>query len=355
MRQPRSRLLRWAVALFVPLAAASCTSPASEPRPTRPSGVEGTIFAIPDTGSSSPVVAFRLPTETVAPVPAGRSIPTSTYTVSHASGPDPAGGVDLLVTDEQQRASVYRVTPAGEATRVGPPLRTGKPDPYFSLSVAGGMAVVASCSRISVLSFSDPREWKPVATGCWAGLSSDGSSLVYSPDGAEIETLRLPDGRPTKLLDTSRLRGIFPPGFPGPTLVGPPAWSENGLAFTIRSGGEVAIVVRRPSGSVVPVFREPLVSTSQLPRISWQPGGNLLAIADDMGPSGGVLRLWDPESDHLRAIGLDLLGFSAPQWSPDGSSLASLTSAKSLIVFDPGGAWRLRVETTWEDLLAWGG
>jgi hypothetical protein len=68
----------------------------------------------------------------------------------------------------------------------------------------------------------------------------------------------------------------------------------------------------------------------------------------------GVLRLWDPESDHLRAIGLDLLGFSEPQWSPDGSSLASLTSAKSLIVFDPGGAWRLRVETTWEDQLARG-
>jgi WD40 repeat protein len=206
-----------------------------------------------------------------------------------------------------------------------------------------------------VLSFSDPRAWEPVATGCWAGLSPDGSSLVYSPDGAEIDTLRLPDGRPTKVLDTSRLRGIFPPGFPTPTLVGPPAWSENGLAFTIRSGGEVAIVVRRPSGNFVPVFREPLISTSQLPRISWQPGGHLLAIADDMGPSGGVLRLWDPESDHLRAIGLDLLGFSEPQWSPDGSSLASLTSAKSLIVFDPGGAWRLRVETTWEDLLAWGG
>ena len=68
-----------------------------------------------------------------------------------------------------------------------------------------------------------------------------------------------------------------------------------------------------------------------------------------------MLRLYDPSGQQLRAIGLDLLGFSEPLWSPDGRSLASLTSAKALIVFDENGDWRLRVETQWKDLLGWAG
>ena len=354
MRQSRSRSLRRTVAVAALLAAASCTAPAPERHTLRPAGVEGTILAIPETGSSAPVLAFRLPSETVTPVPSGPPIPTATYTVTHASAPDPAGGVDVLVTDERNRASVYRVAPTGEATRAGEPLRTGKPDPYISLSVAGGTAAVASCSRVSVLSLSDPRAWDPVATGCWAGLSPEGSSLVFSADGSEVRQMQLPDGRQKTLFDTSKLRSVFPPGFKTPQLLGPPAWGEGGIAFTIDSGGEVAVVVRRPSGELELVLREPFLKTSQLPRLAWQPDGNVLAIADNMGPSGGVVRLWDPDSNRLRAFGLDLLGFSEPLWSPDGSSLATLTSAKSLIVFDPSGAWRLRVNTTWRDLLGWG-
>jgi WD40 repeat protein len=177
---------------------------------------------------------------------------------------------------------------------------------------------------------------------------------VYSPDGTTIYERRLPEGRPKKLLDTSALASVLPRGLPDPTLVGPPAWGPGGIAFTIRSGNEVATVVRTTSGHVDTVFREAYMNKSQLPRLVWQPDGNLLAIADNMGPSGGVLRLYDPASQHLQAIGLDLLGFSEPQWSPDGTSLASLTSAKALIVFDVRGEWRFRVETQWRDLLAWG-
>jgi hypothetical protein len=356
MSHRRSRILRWWIALAVPWTAVACTT--SSPQAVRvtpaPNSIGGTILAAAATDSSASAVAFRLPSETVTPVNTGQPIPIVTYTVTHASAADPAGGLDLLVTDEHHRASAYRITTSGAATAAGPPLPTGKPDPYHSLSVAGGKALVASCSRISVLSFDDPRGWRPVAKGCWAGLSPDGNSLVYSADGAEIDQLRLPSGRPSKLLDTSQLESIFPPGFATPSLVGPPVWGRNGIAFAVRSGADVAVVVREPSGHVRTVFQEPFLGKSQIPRLAWQPGGQLLAIADNMGPTGGVLRLWDPATDHLEAIGLDLLGFSVPQWAPDGSSLAALTSAKSLIVFDPRGTWQLRVETTWRDLLAWG-
>ena len=55
----------------------------------------------------------------------------------------------------------------------------------------------------------------------------------------------------------------------------------------------IAVVVRDPSGHVQTVVREIYVSKSRMPRFAWQPQGSLLAIADNVGPGGGVLRLFE--------------------------------------------------------------
>jgi WD40 repeat protein len=338
--------------LATAMALSACTGTTPEHPTPAVSRVGGTILAAAEPGAS-PVVGFKLPSETVDPVAALGTVPTATYTVTHASAPDPSGGVDLLASDRHGVVGVYRVAPGGETSRSGPTLRIGTPKPYASLDVANGVAAVADCGAIRTLTLSRPSGWTTVGTGCWAALSPDGASLAYSSDGSTIEERRLPDGRPRQLLDARQLASDFPPGSPPPSLVGPPSWGDAGLAFAVRSGSNVAVLVREPSGKLETVVHEER-STSQLPRMAWQPHGDLLAIADDMGPEGGVLRIFDPTTGELRAIGLDLLGFSQPVWSPDGRSLASLTSAKALIVFDVAGDWRLRVETQWRDLLAWG-
>jgi hypothetical protein len=47
------------------------------------------------------------------------------------------------------------------------------------------------------------------------------------------------------------------------------------------------------------------------------------------------------------------LGFDGLAWSPDGSSLASLTSGDFLLVVGTDDVWRARVSTTWNTLLGW--
>ncbi|MFL5736512.1 MAG: hypothetical protein ACJ76P_04160 [Actinomycetota bacterium] len=348
-------MARWRLCLAclaTALTLAACTGSTQEHRAPSVTGASGTILAAAGSGTGR-VVGFGLPSESVGTIGALGAIPSATYTVTHAAAPDPRGGIDLLSADRHGIVAVYRVSSDGSASPYGPTLRIGTPKPYASLDVANGVAAVADCRAVRILSVSRPAGWRTVAPGCWAALSPDAHSLAYSSDGATIEEKQLPDGRPRTLVDAEQLSSAFPSGSPPPSLVGPPTWGPPGLAFTVRSGSNVAVLLLNGSRHLEPVLHEEYASTSQLPRMAWQPNGDRLAIADNMGPEGGVLRVFDPATRELRAIGLDLLGFSEPVWSPDGRSLASLTSAKALIVFDVAGDWRLRVETTWSDLLGW--
>ena len=88
-----------------------------------------------------------------------------------------------------------------------------------------------------------------------------------------------------------------------------------------------------------------------MPHVAWQPGGGLLAIADDVSPSGAVLRLFDPAPGKLSAIALATVGFAGTAWAPDGASVALVTGAGELVVVDLEGTWLLQRETEWRGVL----
>src|SRR5205814_7768451 len=139
-------------------------------------------------------------------------------TVTHASAPDPDGGVDILASERHGIVGVYHVDSDGAASRSAPTLRIGTPKPYASLDVANGVALVAYCEAIRTLSLSRPGGWHNVGSGCWAALSPDGASLTYSSDGSTIEERTLPDGRPHELVKAKKLSSAFPAGSPPPAL-----------------------------------------------------------------------------------------------------------------------------------------
>jgi hypothetical protein len=340
--------------VLVLVAMCGCTSSSEPPQQRSAAASEsGTILAVGDVGPSSPVVAFTLPAQTLSVVPASGNIPVATYTVSHASAPDPAGGTDVVALNGKRTAVVSRIANGG-ATAVGPALELSSTKSFYSLAVAGGTALAADCSRIATLSITHPTGWTTIGRGCWAGLSPSGTSIVYSTDGSSIERLDGAKGRPVELADAKLLASAFPPGSPRPSFVGPPAWGSGGIAFAMRSGDLVVVALLDPAGQLRTIVREILVNHAQLPRFAWQPHGDTLAFTDSMGSSGGVVRIFHPDSGDLQAFGLDLLGFSQPAWSPDGRSLAVLTSAHALLVVDVLGDWKLHVETRWSDLIGWG-
>jgi WD40 repeat protein len=156
------------------------------------------------------------------------------------------------------------------------------------------------------------------------------------------------------LFRLAALRSDLGSGSAAPVLVGGSAWSErDGLAFSVRAGDQLGVFVRTPEGTIVEALQEPYANTFRTPRLAWRPGGGTLAIADDVGPGGSVLRLFDPSADSLRTIALDPLGFAGMAWSPDGGTIAVLTGSSALLVVDPSGRWIVRVKTDWKGLIAW--
>jgi hypothetical protein len=89
--------------------------------------------------------------------------------------------------------------------------------------------------------------------------------------------------------------------------------------------------------------------------LAWQPNGTILAISDDVGSAGPILRTFDTVDGNLSAVGSDVIGFAGMAWSPRGDALAVLTSASALIVVRLDGTWLLRRETDWQRLLSWTG
>jgi hypothetical protein len=305
----------------------------------------GSIVAFTQNAASPPLVAFDLRASTIRSLGAATRDPAASTAVLH--------GDDLVavVVSPPGGATVVRVGPSAAPSAVGPPLRGSREAAFRSLSIAKDTALVADCKNVSVLDTAGPGGWRSVGRGCWAALSPDASSLAYSPDGQTV--LR---GTAT---DLSRGRIMFDVAEDvdldteeRPTLFGAPAWSEDGIAFVAIAGNQAGVFLRRPGGEIMPLLQEKLLKTARPPILAWAPGGGVLAMMDDLG-SGGVLRTFDAEDGTRRVVALDALAFDGLVWSPDGSSLATLTSAGALLVVGADGVWRDRVETTWNDILGW--
>lgn len=332
------RALLLGVALFT----TACTAepePVATPAPARP---PGSIVAFTQDTAAPPLVAFDVTTSTVRP--AGQAVRDPTASAAAATGDELVG----VVVSRGGRTTVLRL---GEATTpVGPPLDGPRDADYRSLSIAAGRVLVADCRSVSVLDLSVPGSWRTLGRGCWGALSPDGSRAVYSPDGGTVLEARTGGGGPTRLFDPADAVDLGTDE--APRLFGAPAWGEAGIAFTAIAGDQAGVFLRRPDGEIVPLMQEKLLKTARPPVLAWRPDGGLLAMMDDLG-SGGALRTFDPVSGARRVVALDALAFDGLLWSPDGSSLATLTSAGALLVVGTDDLWRARVETTWNAMLGW--
>jgi hypothetical protein len=324
------------------LAAACTTTPGPAPS-AAPAPPAGAIVAFTQDTSVPPLVAFDVRSSTVRPL--GQGVRDPAASVAAATG----DGLLGVVVSARGRATVLRLV-GDTTTPLGPALEGPRQTDYRSLSVAGGRVLVADCHAVSVLDTSGASSWRTIGRGCWGTLSADGSRAVFSPDGRTVVETAAAGGGETAAFDLADAvdLGVAEP----PRLFGAPAWGEAGIAFTAIAGDQAGVFLRRPGGEIVPLLQEKLLKTARPPILTWRPDGGLLAMMDDLG-SGGALRTFDPATGAHRVVALDALAFEGLLWSPDGSSLATLTSAGALLVVGTDDVWRSRVETTWNAMLGW--
>jgi hypothetical protein len=328
-------------------ASSACTSStpigSRTPLPPVPSG---SIVAFTQNPESPPLVAFDVRGATMRPV--GSSVRDPADVASSFAGE----ALTAVVVSTRGTTTVLEIGRALAAApeRVGPPLVGPRDADFRSLSLTLDRVLVADCSSVSVLDLSVPDRWRTVGRGCWGALSPNGTLAVFSPDGQHVVTVRGDVGSPRPLFDLADVADLGTAE--RPRLWGAPAWGSAGLAFVAIAGNQAGVFLRRPGGEVVRLMQEQLLKTARPPILAWRPDGGLLALLDDMG-TGGALRTFDPKTGAHRVVALDALGFDDLVWSPDGSSLATLTSAGALLVVGTDDVWRTRVQTTWNAMLGW--
>jgi hypothetical protein len=332
---------------------AGCTGvPQSAVQTPAPPELTGSIRSFVATTDASSIATLDLPNGEVATDKA--PIPVEAVNLgSIAAWTD--GEAAWLVAAGPSDVQTYEARPGQPARPVGPKLpvlKTSAPQ----LAIGSEGAVVATCAGVFVRRFTTTGGWARAGRGCWAALSDDGRSMAYSPDGRHLvlRSFDAPNAGATTTVDLERaLRPLLQGAASNLELVGTPAWGEAGLAFVCRAAGQIAIFVRDPSGTIVKVLQEADANPFREPRLAWQPNGTSLAISDDVGPAGAILRIYDASDGSLRAVGSDVIGFAGLLWSPDGDALAILTSASALIVLTADGTWLLRRETDWKRLISW--
>jgi hypothetical protein len=335
--------------LTVGLVTVSCTAGPPPSASPRPPALPGELLTVTATQDAPSLVRFRLSDGSAQILPAPID-PEAVNRATVAGAPDGS----LFVTANSRGLEVYQL-PAGasDAMALGPKLPVDAADEPL-LAIGDRAALVADCDGVWVLPLPRADRWIPTGEGCWAAVAPDGASVVYSPDGRRVfERTLTGGGSPEALFDVRSLRPSLGDASSTPMLVGTPAWGPAGLAFLVRAGNQFAVFLRRPNGEMTEVLQEEYANVFRVPRVAWQPNGDLLAIADDVSPSGAVLRVFDPVAGELRAVTLAPVGFSGIEWAPDGASLAMLTGSGELVVVRPDGTMLVRRDTNWAGLLGW--
>jgi len=136
-----------------------------------------------------------------------------------------------------------------------------------------------------------------------------------------------------------------------PALDIQPQWSPAGrtIAFErVAPGGKIAIILIPPLGGperrlfdFVSHWYEELAAFPTVAGLSWSPDGKCLAVSGDMGTEGSDrILLVSVETGEARPLSQPPskeLGDYQPEFSPDGSALLFLRSAK----MNPGNLYRL--------------
>jgi hypothetical protein len=343
-----ARYLKLTVALLVVGACTGSTPTATQT--ASPDELTGAIRSLGIEGTRTSMTTFDLASGAAGTVRS--SIPAEVANLGAvAATPD----AEWFVGAERHEAHVYRVVGDGSPKAIGPGLPLhGSTKP--TVAIASGAAAVATCQGVFGLAFASSTRWMRLGSGCWVALSDDGRSLAYSPDGHHLIIRPFVGVRATSSIDLNdELAPLLGLRDPKLELVGRPAWGPEGLAFALRAKAQVAVVIRDPSGRMIKVLQENLANRFGEPLLAWQPNGTILAIGDDVGRAGPILRLFDTADRSYRAIGSDVIGFAGLAWSPKGDALSVLTAGSALIVMALDGTWLLRRETDWRRLLSWSG
>lgn len=327
----------------------SCTSAEPPPPSHAPPPLPGELLSVTSDQTASSLVRYRPADASSATIDS--PIDPEAVNRSTVAGVSTADG-SLFVAVNTRTLQAYAL-PAGatQVEELGPALGVrAEQEPSVQISEVG--ATVATCDEVQVLPLPAADRWRSLGPGCWAALDPSGGSVAVSPDGRGVVRRPLDGGRDRPLFELSDLAAPLGTDVPA-QLIGVPSWGPQGLAFFVRAGDQLGVFVREGSGTLVEVLQERYTNVYRVPRLAWQPGGTVLAISDDVGPNPAVLRVFDMATGDLRALSMFPVGYAGMQWAPDGTSLAVLTGTGALLVVDLDGAWLLRRQTDWRELLAW--
>lgn len=254
-----------------------------------------------------------------------------------AAAPGPSGTAYAF---EPGGDHLYRLSATEAPRRLGPPLPSPVRYPFAQVSVESGRLAVAACPGAYVLDLSRPAAWLRVAaSACISALSPDGRSIAYWDAGAgTIGRAPVASGAPASVL--FRLPEV---GGGRASKVSMLRWGPGGVAFAETRNLAELLGVWTPKLGVRVLSRGSPNKYQEGAEAAWQPGGHLLAYADEMGGGAESLRVTNPATGASSILFLDPGGLGGVVWAPDGRALVTQQSSGAWVFLDLRGDWLRRV------------
>lgn len=244
------------------------------------------------------------------------------------------GSILAVVQEDIDLDRAYRLAD-GAPEPLGPPLR----DRFgLTFSVEGDTLLAASCGERPVgfvLDLAAPTEWRRVAASCGASLSPDAAAMAWSPDGRTLVRSPVDGGEPDPILELGSIEGLSA-SMGGDLTIGVVGWGSPGVAVTAYGGDRQAAIVAAEGSAP---YVAPLGGTGPVARafLSWQPGGDLLAVMM-WNNLEGIVRVLDPRTGESRIVAMVQEPPRGMVWSPSGDVVLAGTDLRWVYVA-PDGEW----------------